>query len=154
MTQAIAPNKTLYECDFYEWTQEAVSKLRARDFDNLDLENVIEEIESLGRSEKKELQSRLKTLLEHLNKRLYINLPSYFGGWENTIRTQRSELELLLMASPSLKSVWGESFDIAWRLALKDVRGEYAKKCFTFPDAWQFSRDIDAMLNVDFWLEN
>ena len=154
MTQAIAPNKTLYECDFYEWTQETVSKLRARDFDNLDLENVIEEIESLGRSEKKELQSRLKTLLEHLTKRLYINLPSYFGGWENTIRTQRSELELLLMASPSLKSVWGESFDIAWRLALKDVRGEYAKKGFTFPDVWQFSRDIDAMLNVDFWLEN
>lgn len=154
MTQAIAPNKTLYECDFYEWTQETVSKLRARDFDNLDLENVIEEIESLGRSEKKELQSRLKTLLEHLTKRLYINLPSYFGGWENTIRTQRSELELLLISSPSLKSAWGESFDIAWRLALKDVRGEYAKKGFTFPDVWQFSRDIDAMLNVDFWLEN
>ena len=149
MTQA-----ALYERDFYAWTQEAVAKLRDRDFDNLDLENVIEEIESLGRSEKKELQSRLKTLLEHLTKRLYINLPSYFGGWENTIRTQRSEIELLLISSPSLKSVWGESFDIAWRLALKDVRGEYSKKGFTFPDAWQFSRDIDAMLNVDFWLEN
>jgi len=146
MTQA-----ALYERDFYAWTQEAVAKLRDRDFDNLDLENVIEEIESLGRSEKKELQSRLKTLLEHLTKRLYINLPSCFGGWENTIRTQRSDLELLLIASPSLKSAWGESFDIAWRLVLKDVRGEYAKKGFTFPDTWQFSRDIDSMLNIDFW---
>ena len=152
MTQvAIAPTTSLYERDFYAWVQETAARLRDRDFNNLDLENVIEEIESLGRSEKKELQSRLKTLLEHLIKRLYVNLPSYFGGWENTIRTQRSELELLLISSPSLKSAWGESFDVAWRLALKDVRGEYAKKGFIFPDAWQFSRDIDVMLNVDFW---
>lgn len=152
MTQvAIAPKQSLYERDFYEWTQDAVAKLRNRDFDNLDLENVIEEIESLGRSEKKELQSRLKTLLEHLIKRLYINLPSYFGGWENTIRTQRSDLELLLISSPSLKSAWIESFDIAWRLALKDVRGEYSKKGYQFPDTWQFSRDINAILNADFW---
>jgi hypothetical protein len=151
MTQAIAPKTSLYDHDYLLWTEETVAKLKARDFNQVDIENLIEEIESLGRSEKRELQSRLKTLLEHLLKRMYINMPRYFGGWENTIRTQRSEIELLLIASPSLKASWNESFDITWRLALKDVRGEYSKKGFTFPDVWQFSRDVDAMLNVDFW---
>lgn len=153
MTQAIAPKISLYDRDYLLWTEETVAKLKARDFNQVDIENLIEEIESLGRSEKRELQSRLKTLLEHLLKRIYINMPRYFGGWENTIRTQRSEIELLLIASPSLKAAWNESFDITWRLALKDVRGEYSKKGFTFPDVWQFSRDVDAMLNVDFWVD-
>ena len=52
MTQAIT-RKSLYETDFLLWTEETVAKLKARDFDHVDFENLIEEIESLGRSEKK-----------------------------------------------------------------------------------------------------
>ena len=153
MTQAIVKPNTLYDTDFLLWTQETASQLKARDFVNIDLDNLIEEIESLGRSEKKELQSRLKTLLEHLLKRIYVSLPNCYGGWENTIRTQRSEIELLLIASPSLKPAWSDSFDIVWRLALKDAKGEYARQGFIFPDTWQFSRDISTMLNTDLWEE-
>lgn len=151
MTQAIAKPTTLYDTDFLLWTQETASQLRDRDFVHIDLDNLIEEIESLGRSEKRELQSRLKTLLEHLLKRIYVTMPDNYGGWENTIRTQRSEIELLLIASPSLKSAWSDGFYIAWRLALKDATSEYTRQGFIFPDTWQFSQDISILLNTDFW---
>ena len=59
-------HETLYETDFLLWTEETVAKLKARDFDHVDLENLIEEIESLGKSDKKEIKSRLTTLLAHL----------------------------------------------------------------------------------------
>lgn len=53
MTQTIT-QKSLYESDFLLWTQETVAKIRAKDFDHVDFENLIEEIEALGRSEKQE----------------------------------------------------------------------------------------------------
>lgn len=152
MTQAI-PRKSLYETDFLLWTEETVAKLKARDFDHVDLENLIEEIESLGKSDKKEIKSRLTTLIAHLLKRIYVNLPQDFNGWERTIRNQRTDLELALMDSPSLKTIWNDAFDIAFRLALRDVRDEYEKKGYRVPEQWQFSRDIEAMLSVKFWDE-
>ena len=150
MTQAIA-RKSLYESDFLLWTQDTVAKLKARDFDHVDLENLLEEIESLGRSEKKEIKSRLTTLIEHLLKRLYIDMPQEFNGWERTIRHQRTEIEFALDDSPSLKALWSNTFDIAFRAALRDVKKEYTKQGYQFPDTWQFGRDIDTMLNTDFW---
>lgn len=150
MTQAITC-KSLYETDFLLWTEETVAKLKARDFDHVDLENLIEEIESLGKSDKKEIKSRLTTLLAHLLKRIYVNMPQEFNGWERTIRNQRTDLELALMDSPSLKTTWHEAFDIAFRLALRNVRDEYEQKGYSIPDQWRFSRDIDAMLSVKFW---
>ncbi len=151
-SQAIAPKKTLYDRDYLLWTEETAAKLRAKDFDQMDIENLIEEIESLGKSEKKEIKSRLIVLLEHLMKRIYIDRPECFSGWENTIYTQRNDIELTLMDSPSLKSLWDESFEVAFKLALRTVRKQY--KSVKFPDTWQFSCDIDAMLNIDFWSEN
>ncbi len=152
MTQAIT-RKSLYETDFLLWTEETIAKLKARDFDHVDLENLIEEIESLGKSDKKEIKSRLTTLLAHLLKRIYVNMPQEFNGWERTIRNQRTDLELALMDSPSLKAIWNEAFDIAFRLALRNVRDEYEKKGYHIPEQWQFSLEIDAMLSVKFWDE-
>ena len=150
MTQVIL-RKSLYESDYLLWTQQTVAQLRAGEFDCIDLENLIEEIEDLGKSRRNEIRSRLTTLLEHLLKRIYVDIPDCFNGWENTIRVQRTEIELTLLDSPSLKTLWDESFDIAFRLALRNVRDEYTKKGFRFPDVWQFNRDIDTMLNINFW---
>ncbi|MCY7333369.1 MAG: DUF29 domain-containing protein [Pseudanabaena sp. CAN_BIN31] len=152
MTIAIVPKTSLYEIDYLLWIQETVDKLKVRDFDHLDIENLIEEIESLGISQKKEVRNRLRVLLEHLVKRIYIDMPDCFEGWENTIRTQRNDIKDELVDMPSLKRFWDEFFDRAWQRALLDVRGEYAKKGYQFPDTWQFNHDIDSMLNVDFWL--
>jgi hypothetical protein len=152
MTQAIT-RKSLYETDFLLWTEETIAKLKARDFDHVDLENLIEEIESLGKSDKKEIKSRLTTLLAHLLKRIYVNMPQEFNGWERTIRNQRTDLELALMDSPSLKAIWNDAFDIAFHLALRNVRDEYEKKGYHIPEQWQYSREIDAILSVKFWDE-
>jgi hypothetical protein len=96
------PNlSSLYDQDILLWSEDTVAKLKARDFDHLDIEHLIEEVEALGISQKKELISRLIVLLEHLLKRLYVDLPNDYSGWERTIRTQRGELEVLLDAVPS-----------------------------------------------------
>lgn len=143
---------SLYEQDILLWAEDTVVKLKARDFDHLDIEHLIEEIEALGISQRKELISRLIVLLEHLLKRLYVNLPNDYNGWERTIRTQRGELEILLDAVPSLSSRWELSFDKAWQIALKNVRKEYPQ--ITFPSEWKYDRSIEPMLNRDFWLES
>lgn len=148
MTQTVVL-QSLYESDYLLWTQEVVLKLKARDFDNVDLENLIEEIEDLGRSKKDELKSRLNTLLEHLLKRIYVDMPQEFNGWQRTIREQRKRLDWLLDANPSLKTVWNDTFNIAWRYALRDVREDYPQ--YQFPNTWQFGRDIETVLNTVFW---
>ncbi|MFM7885507.1 MAG: DUF29 family protein, partial [Pseudanabaena sp.] len=71
-------------------------------------------------------------------------------GWERTIRNQRTEIEFLLDDTPSLQALWNDTFDIAFRAALRDVRKEYSKQGYQLPNVWQLDRDIDTMLNVDF----
>jgi hypothetical protein len=150
MTQTIE-RKFSYESDYLLWIQGTIAKLKNRDFENLDLENLIEEIEDLGRSQRKELESRLATLLAHLLKRMYMNMPDCFNGWENTIREQRLQIEVLLNNYPSLKGYWVGHFSDAWRFALKHTRKEYQSKGFTFPNEWELGRDINSIVNIDFW---
>jgi Domain of unknown function DUF29 len=140
---------SLYESDFLQWTTDTVAQLKAHNFEQLDLENLIEEIESLGRTQRKELKSRLLVLLEHLLKRLYINSPDNYRGWEITINEQRRQLELEIEDSPSLKTIWEESFSTAWRIALKGVRKDYPQ--VNFPDVWSYPNDIESMLDCNFW---
>ena len=143
---------SLYEQDILLWVEDTVNRLKNRDFKNLDIDNLIEEVESLGISQKKELISRLMVLLEHLLKRLYVDLPYYYNGWERTIRNQRSEIDLLITQIPSLKSRWDDSFFIAWGIALKTVRKEYRQ--VSFPDRWPYSQGVETILNEDFWEDN
>ncbi len=151
MAIAVAPKTTLYDRDYLLWTEETIAKLKTRDFEHLDIENLIEEIESLGTSERSEILNRLATLLEHLLKRMYVGMPQEFNGWECTIREQRRRIKRLLKTSPSLKNYFAEIFDYAYEDALDEVRAEKGYKSVKFPDTWQFSHDIDSMLNVDFW---
>jgi hypothetical protein len=142
---------SLYEQDYLLWIEDIISKLRTRDIEGLDFDNLIEEIESLGRSDKRELESRLRELLEHILKRTYVNMPECYRGWVESIDKQRITLEQLLAESPSLKPYFTQVFDKAYTNTLKIVRRGYPQ-C-KFPDTWPFSCDIDAMLNVDFWEE-
>ncbi|MBD2651956.1 DUF29 domain-containing protein [Synechocystis sp. FACHB-383] len=149
MTQTAIQPTTLYEIDYLLWTEEIIAQLKARDFEHLDVENLIEEIADLGRSQKRELRQRLATLLEHLLKRIYVGMPQEYNGWERTIREQRRQIRFEIKASPSLKSIWEQSFDLAWEFALETVRDDYAE--FNFPDLWPWESDIDTVLTVNFW---
>jgi hypothetical protein len=142
---------SLYEQDILLWVEDTVAKLKARDFESLDIDNLIEEVESLGISQRKELLSRLVTLLEHILKRMYVDIPNDYNGWERTIRNQRTELEFLFKDAPSLKTRWNDSFADAWQVALKKLRKEYRQ--VNFPDRWQYPIDIEIMLDRDFWEE-
>ena len=148
MTQTIT-RKSLYESDFLLWTQDTVAKLKTRDFELVDFANLIEEIEALGKSDKREIANRLYTLLEHLLKRLYVDMPQEFNGWQRTIREQRRQIRLLLKQSPSLKNIWLETFDESFLDALNDVRNDYPQ--YQLPDIWHFGQDIETMLNINFW---
>lgn len=155
MTEAVAENvkdiraRSLYEQDILLWVEDTVAKLKAGDFQNLDIINLIEEVESLGLSQKKELLSRLVTLLEHILKRIYVDIPNDYNGWERTIRNQRSELDQLIETAPSLKSLWLSTFENAWRRALAKVREEYPS--IDFPNKWTYSSDLNTVLTRKFW---
>ena len=148
MTQAPA-QITLYDRDFVAWCDDTVAKLSAGQLENLDIASLIEEIEGLANRERRELESRLRTLLAHLLKRIYVNSAYDYRGWENTVAEQRSELELLLKHSPSLRTYFDRLFDETWDYALKRTRKEYPD-C-QFPDAWPLSREIEALLSEEFW---
>ena len=152
MSQAIAPplipSLTLYERDLDLWLETAIAQLKAGDFQNLDIENLIEELEGLSGNHKREVETRLIRLIEHIFKRCYVNLPDCYRGWEVTIINQRDELRRLLKQSPSLKRHFLQSFDDSFDTALEIVRTEYET---AFPDTWQFSLDIDPMLSAKFW---
>ena len=149
MTQTITSTKKLYEQDLNLWLETAIAQLKSGKFEDLDIENLIEELEGLAGRDRRELKNRLRTLLEHLLKRLYVNMPQEFNGWERTIREQRRQIESLFEQSPSLKNIWEQTFSGAWRYALQDIRADYSQS--QFPDTWQFGDDIDTILTFNFW---
>lgn len=142
----------LYNRDFVAWCEDTLDKLKARNIAELDFESLIEEVEGLANRERKELESRLDVLLAHLLKRLYVHDAYNYRGWENTIREQRRQLQILLKHSPSLRNYFSQIFDDVWEYASKDVKANYPET--QFPDEWQFSRDLDALLSEEFWLGN
>lgn len=144
----------LYESDLNLWLETTIDQLKAGDLHNLDIINLIEELEGLAGRDRRELTQRLTTLIEHLLKRCYVDMPREFNGWERTIREQRRQIRGILKQSPSLKNIWLTNFDEVFEDALDDVRQEAGYKAVTFPDTWQFSRDLEAVLNTDFWEEN
>lgn len=92
---------SVYEKDFYAWTQEQAALLREHQYTKLDLDNLIEEIESIGRSEYRQLGNRLEVLIMHLLKWQY--QPELQGrSWELTILEQRRRIAKLLRNNPSL----------------------------------------------------
>jgi hypothetical protein len=97
------PAPSLYESDFYRWTETMADRLRKRDVAALDWENLTEEVEDLGRSVKREIRSRLIVLIAHLLKWQYQPELREGSTWKSTIREQRNEVAYLLEESPSLK---------------------------------------------------
>lgn len=95
---------TLYDQDYYLWLQETIAQLGSKQFSRLDRENLIEELESMGRSDKRAIKSLLTRLIEHLLKLAYWTSERSYNqsGWKGEIRTFREQIKDLLQDSPSL----------------------------------------------------
>lgn len=142
---------TLYDRDFYAWANEQAALLRAGNLSAADIAHIAEEIESMGRSEKRELINRLTVLLMHLLKWRY--QPSLRGnGWRLTIEEQRYRLADHLTDNPSLSAKLPEAAASAYRLALVEAERETGLPRTTFPTLcpWPF----DQIMAEDFWPES
>ncbi|KJR43715.1 protein of unknown function DUF29 [Candidatus Magnetoovum chiemensis] len=95
--------QSLYETDFYQWSLKTAELIRQGRLNELDLENIAEEIESLGKNNKRELGSRLAVLIMHLLKWQFQS-KKRSKSWKATIVTQRREIKHLIKNSPSLLS--------------------------------------------------
>lgn len=126
------PELSLYETDFYSWTQEQASLLRNHKWSQLDLLNLIEEIESLGKQQRQELRNRLSVLIGHLLKWQY-QPQCRSHSWLATIRIQRLEVIELLEENPSLKPYLEEALQKAYLKGVVLAVGETELPKRTFP---------------------
>jgi hypothetical protein len=145
----LAKVKNLYDRDFALWIEATVKQLKSGDLSQVDLENLIEEVESLGKSQRKAVDNFLTRLLEHLLKRCYVVLPDCYRGWEIEIRNFRNDLKKEFKYSPSLKRFMIEILEECYREALEAVKEDYPDS--NFPDVCPFAEDIDGLLNHKFW---
>nr|VFK60602.1 MAG: protein of unknown function DUF29 [Candidatus Kentron sp. UNK]VFK69883.1 MAG: protein of unknown function DUF29 [Candidatus Kentron sp. UNK] len=136
-------SKLLYDTDFYAWTNRQTELLRAGNLAAIDIENIAEEIEDMGKNLKRELESRLKVLFVHLLKWQY--QPDYRGNsWLYTIKEQRAELKDHLKDNPSLASKLPEAMERGYRYAINGAAKETGLSENTFPTScpWSFEQVI------------
>ena len=143
-------NHLLYEQDFYLWIQTTAKLLKERRFEEVDLENLIEEIESMGRSERKGLKSRLIVLIEHLLKLMYWEAEKLDNarGWRSTIVEQRTQIELSLEDSPSLRPLLTDLFLDCYQKARSTALRKYQLPADFFPVEPPFT--LEDILNPDY----
>jgi hypothetical protein len=150
-TETTARGNELYETDFYAWTQEQARLLRERRFDDLDLDNLVDEVESVGSSEKREIRSRLKALLTHLLRWKF--QPGFRGNsWRRTIREQREIITEILESSPSLRDHVSKSMHAAFIGATVAASEETGLMIGIFPDECPFS--VDEAIDIEFFPED
>ena len=143
-------NQQLYDRDFYAWANEQAGLLRAGRLSEADIEHIAEEIESIGRSEKRELVSRLTIVLLHLLKWQYQpGLRS--ASWEASVQVQRLKLVDHLADNPSLKPHTPDAITAAYRVGRIEAVAETGLGKTTFPPTcpWTF----DQIMDSDFWPE-
>jgi hypothetical protein len=130
--ETATPISNLYETDFYAWTIEQASLLRKHQWSELDLLNLIEEIESLGKQQRQELRNRLSVLIGHLLKWEYQS-QRRSRSWLATIRVQRRDTLRLLKDNPSLKSFLEDVVSEAYENGRDLAMGETDLPEETFP---------------------
>jgi hypothetical protein len=141
-------NQQLYDLDFYAWTNEQAALLRDGRFSEADMAHIAEEIENMGKAEKRELVSRLTILLLHLLKWQF--QPSLRSqSWRATIRVQRRDLDDHLTDNPSLKSMLSQAMDRAYRSAAIKAEAETGLAESSFPTACPWS--FEQLMNAEFW---
>lgn len=155
----MTPHTALYDQDFERWALTQADLLRHGKIQHLDVEHLIAELEDMGKSSQRELESRLLILIAHLLKwqfqfdTLSEQWKEFEGkSWRNTLLEQRTQLGFLLAKVPSLKSsldlACAEAYPAARRLAIKET----GLPPDGFPDRCPYT--IDQLLDEDFHPES
>ncbi len=141
---------SLYDVDFYAWANQQAALLRAGRLAEADIANLAEELESMGRSEKRELVSRLAVLLMHLLK-WRLQEKGRGKSWRLTIEIQRIELERHLADNPSLASKIADALVDAYRTARLQAARETKLDAKEFPTSCPWT--YDEIIDDTFWPE-
>ena len=159
MTQTIEQKSTLYNRDLNLWLEEAIAKLKVGDFHNLDVENLIEELKDLGKSEKRALESNLMVLLIHLLKlKIQHDAPETMkASWYNSVDEHRQRVQDDLLKTPSLKSYLlisiTQAYSSARKVAIK--QGKRAQFGIRIPQESEYPLACpftpEQILNEDFY---
>jgi hypothetical protein len=137
----ISKSPALYDIDIVAWAEQQARLLRAGQFAGLDIEHIAEEIEDVGKSEQRELASRLSVLLAHLLKWQY--QPERRGSsWLCTIRAQRRSLAIRLQRTPSLRATLRDAawLDEIWQDAVSTAAGETGLDAFPDDCPWALAQ--------------
>lgn len=151
--------KYLYEEDFQVWIDTTIQNLKKREFESLDIENLIEELTNLGKSEKNALKSNLMILLAHLLKlKVQFDAPDTMKmSWYNSVIEHRQRVLNNLQDTPSLKNFLPEAIEQAYpqsrKLAIKE--GKLAAFGVRIPDESEYPHtcpfSLEQILNEDFY---
>jgi hypothetical protein len=146
--RAMPVKSPLYDRDFYAWSREQAELLRAGKLAQADIEHIAEEIDSMGRTEKRELISRLEVLLLHLLKWRF--QPGKRGpSWEASTRVQRDRIADHLEDNPSLKPILPQALASAYRHAALEAVAETGLARSTFPGTCPWA--VEEVLDEGFW---
>ena len=116
-------SSTAYETDYNQWLKETVKQLQERNFEQVDWDNLIEEIESIRKSDRRALMSLLTRLIEHLLKLAYWQEEKKRSGnhWAAAIVNFRAQIQHRLEDSPSLRQELAAMYDKVYPVAIKSV---------------------------------
>ena len=136
----------LHKQDFNLWLEKTAVAIRNKDFTNMDWDNLLEEIEDMGASQKRALRNYTKRLIEHILKLKYCNSEKEYSakGWRTEIINFRDEIKEILQESPSLKNYLEENYQTWYNKSVKAMQEK-----FEIPDNNFISLEI--ILRDDFF---
>ncbi|QYE34853.1 DUF29 domain-containing protein [Polymorphobacter sp. PAMC 29334] len=119
---ALRPSEAGYDTDFFEWSMQQAELLRAGRLDLVDRENIAEEIEGLGNSDKRQVATRMARVIEHLLKLRFSTAQDPRTDWRVSATYQRQDIELIFEDSPSLRARRDDSLPRAWKMGVNLAR--------------------------------
>jgi hypothetical protein len=139
---------TLYDTDFDAWAQQQAAALRAKAWNQLDIEHLAEEVEELRKTERNALSSQLRRLASHLLKWHY-QPQKRSESWQATVRDARGLLDDGLETSPSLAGQLGTLLTWAYPRARRQAAKDTGLPLAMFPETCPW--DMEQLLDEDFW---
>jgi len=143
-------SNNLYEQDYYLWVEDILKKIQDKRWEEMDWDNLWEEIDDMGKSQKQRLISNLRILLMHLLKWEF-QADKRTNSWKYTIIEHRRRILEQLEDSPSLKNYLNSKFEPTYQKSRKDASLETNLALSLFPEKYPYK--VEQILDEDWFLE-